>query len=217
MDLVAGYRHVHLHPSIVDAFCFIYDGVMYQCLALIFGWGRSALVFCRFLKTFVQLLRFKGCLVLWYLDEVLISSGKEGSVRSCKEASIWIQDIMDQLGLKRHATKGVWDGRATKLDRLGFTVDTKEMMLSVTEGKQERMRKMAKNLLGQERFGKGLVSAQFLTSFCGKEVLSPSQFLLRGSTQGRFIRQYYLRRGSNEVERSGLGRSRKMTFASGEN
>lgn len=68
--------------------------------------------------TFVEKLRLKGCLVLWYLDDFLISAGKEGSARSCEEASLWIQDLMDTLGLQRHATKGIWGLGTTKLDHL---------------------------------------------------------------------------------------------------
>ena len=52
-DLAAGYRHLHLHPAMLDFFAFRYGGRAYRCLALPFGWGRSAFHFTRFLRPFV--------------------------------------------------------------------------------------------------------------------------------------------------------------------
>lgn len=36
-DLVVGYRHVHFHPKMIEFFCFIFDGIRCQFLALPFG------------------------------------------------------------------------------------------------------------------------------------------------------------------------------------
>lgn len=56
-DLAAGYRHIHLHPLMLDFFVFRYGGRTYRCLALPFGWGRSALHFTRLLRPVVTYLR----------------------------------------------------------------------------------------------------------------------------------------------------------------
>lgn len=126
-----------------------------------------------FPETFLQYLRLKGCLVLWYLLDFLLSPGKDRSSQSCLLNSIWIQDVMDHLDLKRYATKGMWDGGATKLDHLGSAVDTELLIFSVTEKKkQKRMRCMAKKLLYQARMEKGLVSSQLLSSLRGKVSLT---------------------------------------------
>lgn len=71
-DLVAGHRHVHFHPNMVDYFCFAFDGERYQCLALPLGWGPSSAVFCRLLLPFVTYIRTEWRYsVLWYLDDFL--------------------------------------------------------------------------------------------------------------------------------------------------
>lgn len=106
----------------------------------------------------------------WYIFDFLISSGKGGSAQSCEEASIWIQNLMEKLGLRIHATKGIWGTGTTKLDHLGHTVNTTEMKFIVTEKKQKKMRGVANKLLDQSRVGNCYVSAQVLASFCGKYV-----------------------------------------------
>lgn len=81
-----------------------------------------------------------------------------------------IQDPMDKLGLLRHATKGGWGKGATKLDHLGFTVNTEKIKSFFTEKKRMRMRSMEARLLDQARMGNGYVSVDLLTYFCGRTV-----------------------------------------------
>lgn len=73
-DVKAGNRHEHLHPLMWDFFLFRYSGKTYRCLALLFGWGPSALHFIRFLHPFVSYMRVPlGYRVLCYLDDLLIA------------------------------------------------------------------------------------------------------------------------------------------------
>lgn len=59
-DIKAGYRHFYLHPSIRDYFLFHYDGRYFRCIALPFGWSRSALWLILLLKPFVHRVREWG-------------------------------------------------------------------------------------------------------------------------------------------------------------
>ena len=172
-DLTAGYRHVHLHPLMWDFFVFEYGGETYQCLALPFGWGRSAMHFTRFLRPFVTYMRnVLGYRCLWYLDDWLIAprGGKAATKADCLRASSKLDHVMGVLGLARHPTKGVWGEGAQELDHLGFRLSTLTGLFTVTEKKQSRMKRMAGKLLRQASQGRGIVSASMLASFCGMAV-----------------------------------------------
>ena len=172
-DLAAGYRHVFLHPAMLDFFVFSYGGRTFRCLALPFGWGRSAFHFTRLLRPVVRYLRnVLGYRVLWYLDDFLIAprGGRGATPEDCLIASGRIDTVLTKLGLQRHATKGVWHHGATELEHLGFMVSTLTMKFTVTPSKQRRMRRLAGKLLRQASQGRGLVSADLLSSFCGSAV-----------------------------------------------
>ena len=172
-DLAVGYRHVHLHPAMLDFFVFRYGGRTFRCLALPFGWGRSAFHFTRLLRPVVAYLRnVWGYRVLWYLDDFLIAprGGRGATSEDCLTASRRIDAFLMKLGLQRHATKGVWGAGATELEHLGFSVSTLTMKFTVTPAKQRRMRRLAGKLLRQASQGRGLVSADLLSSFCGSAV-----------------------------------------------
>lgn len=172
-DLAAGYRHVHLHPAMLNFFLFRYGGRVYRCLALPFGWGRSAYHFTRFLRPFVTYLRnVLGYRVLWYLDDFLLAprTGRAATPEDCIIASNRVGLLMSKLGLARHEGKGVWGRGATDLEHLGFAMSTLTMRLTVTPRKQQRMRRIAGKLLRQASQGAGLVSGALLATFCGAAV-----------------------------------------------
>ena len=176
-DLVAGYRHVHLHPLMLNFFLFSYAGRVYRCLALPFGWGRSAFHFTRFLRPMVSYLRNAlGYRILWYLDDFLIAPGSRRGTKyrssrvDCSQAARKIDLVLLRLGLERHQSKGVWGDGATELDHLGFHISTLTMRISVPSTKQVRLRSMAGKLLRQSAQGKGFVAAEVLRTFCGVAV-----------------------------------------------
>lgn len=89
----------------VDYFVFEFDGEYYQCLAIPFGWGPSAALFCQFLRFFVSHVRGElEYSLLWYLDVYLLPSQGDGSPESVLEAARKIQVLMVKLGLLRHTT-----------------------------------------------------------------------------------------------------------------
>ena len=129
--------------------------------------------FTRFLRPLVaymrSVLRYR---VLWYLDDLLIAPAAQKALTAedCLRASALLDRILARLGIARHPTKGVWGEGAREIDHLGFHISTVDMTFTVTEKKQGKMRRMAGKLLRQAGFGKGMVSAECLTSFCGSAV-----------------------------------------------
>lgn len=169
MDIEKGYRHFRLHPCMRDWFIFRYNRRYYQCVALPFGWGRSPLWFTMFMSAFVKKLRSEGLRVLAYLDDFLVAPSSHGVVSSsehCKAGRIVIQSIMDELGLKRHQSKGEWQG-STRVEHLGVIVDSARMHFHVAPRKVEKVRGLAAQLLKAVRFGRRWVSPKVVEHFCG--------------------------------------------------
>lgn len=152
---------------------FRYGGSTYRCLDLQWGWGPAAKHFTNFLRPLVVHMRnVLGYRVLWYLEDVLTapSGGKAETTADCFRASARLDHVLERLGIARHPTKGVWGDGACELDHLGFRLSTLTMTFTVTEKKQAKMKRMAGKMLRQARQGKGMVSADCLTSFSGSDV-----------------------------------------------
>jgi hypothetical protein len=110
-DIQAGYRHFRLAPKMRDWFLFRYDGRLYRCIAVPFGWGRSPMWFTQLMVLMVLMVRKvrEQYRVLAYLDNFLIcpvKAGKVVSTRDCRRATQLIDKLLSSLGLKRHPTKG---------------------------------------------------------------------------------------------------------------
>lgn len=113
-----------------------------------------------------------GYRVLWYLYDVLVApqNRKAATVAYFFRASTRLDQVLERLGIARHPTNGVWGDLAQELDHLGFHLSTISMRFTVTEKKQGKMKRIRGNLLHQASQGKGMVSAECLTSVCGSAV-----------------------------------------------
>ena len=121
-DIKAGYRHFFLHPDMRNYFIFRYDGRYFRCIALPFGWGRSAYWFVNLLKPFVLYMReTMGMRVLPYIDDFLLAPvvGRASTCQDFLRASLDLEHILNEIGLERHTGKGVWGGGATRVKHLG--------------------------------------------------------------------------------------------------
>ncbi len=125
-DVESGYRHLRLHPSMRDYFCFEYNGKYYQCLAPPVGMA-SAYWFTRLLSPVIERIRSWGCLVLVYLDDVLVIPRRWGvaTARDCRRTSARIDALLLRLGVARHPSKGCWGSGSQRLRHLGFVFDTR--------------------------------------------------------------------------------------------
>lgn len=100
---------------------FHYDGRYYRCIALPFGWSRSAFWFILLLKPFVRRIREWGHRVLSYIDDLLVALrvGGNASEEDCEKASRRILDLVGKLGLKKHGKKGFLGRGCKVVDHLG--------------------------------------------------------------------------------------------------
>ena len=73
-DVKGGYRHMCLHPDMRDYFSFGYNGRYFRCIALPFGWCRSAMWFTKLMRVVVRHIReVIGYRVLPYIDDFLLA------------------------------------------------------------------------------------------------------------------------------------------------
>lgn len=168
MDVEKGYRHLTLHSAMRDGFMFRYAGRYYQCVAFLFGWGRSPLWCTRLMAPFVTKLRAWGYRVLPYIDDFLIISIPSGRVVGkvdCVAARPRIEHLITLLGLSRHKEKREWEGSQV-VEHLGVRVHSNSMRFYVVTYKAQRMRKLARDLLKQVRLGRRGVSVGAARSFC---------------------------------------------------
>jgi hypothetical protein len=124
-----------------DFFLFHYGGRFFRCVALPFGWGRSRLWFTQLMEPMVRALRKKRWRVLVYVDDFLVVPspvGKVARIRQCSRATRWISGLLSRLGVSRHPTKGEWEG-TTRVEHLGFVVDTMEMKFYLAPRKMEKV------------------------------------------------------------------------------
>lgn len=169
MDIKKGYRLVRLHPAMRDWFLFVFNGRVYQCIALPFGWGRSPLWFTQIMAPFARTLRSYGYRTLVYLDDFLLVPSPYVFLctkEHCTKAQRRIDRLLATLGIERHPTKGCWEG-ATQLEHLGVVVDTVKMTFTVTPRKRKRVHKAARGILRAMRVSNRWIDTSTISSFCG--------------------------------------------------
>lgn len=189
-DIKSGYRHFYLHPCMRDMFVFRYGGRYYRCIALPFGWGRSVLWFTKLLRPLVKHIRsrLKYRLLPW-IDDFLCAptdGSRPATARDCRRAGRKLEALFGRLGIKRHESKGCWEG-AQRLEHLGFLLDTRELRVFVTDAKVQKLRQQAQQLLLSVQRNRRLVSAAKLKHFCGVAVsLTLAQPLARFYTRSLY-------------------------------
>jgi hypothetical protein len=104
-DIKSGYRHFRLAPRMRDWFFVRYNGRVFLCIALPFGWGRSPLWFTQLLSPVVRHLRTEmRYRVLAYIDDFLVAptcAGRVSRLRDCHRATKEIETLLSRLGLTK--------------------------------------------------------------------------------------------------------------------
>lgn len=106
LEATTGYRHFFFAPAIRNVFFFSYCGCFFRCIALPFGWSRSAKWFTKILVSFANRIKGRGFSCSQLYSRLL--DGPASSRAVTREdyllASERIQTLLDDLGI---ATKGV--------------------------------------------------------------------------------------------------------------
>ena len=77
-----------------------------------------------------------------------------------------IENLLDNLGLTRHPSKGEWIG-ATRVEHLGIVIDSLQEKFYIAPRKIKKVRRIARPLIRECNIGRRWVSAERLRSFVG--------------------------------------------------
>jgi O-acetyl-ADP-ribose deacetylase (regulator of RNase III) len=138
IDLSNAYFHVSVHPDFVKFLGFRWRGAYYCFLVLPFGLKSSAAAFMSVASVPARLLRERRLVsaLLWYMDDYVGSVGQNPDDYSNVAAAVKIfLDLgfdynMDKLELELSNVR----------QALGFILDTRRMVVSLTPRRQEKMR-----------------------------------------------------------------------------
>ena len=204
-DLQDGYYGFQIHRDFQKYFTILVDGEYLQFTALPMGWNWSPYVFVKAMKVLVQMLRspdaplsgviqrsrdsvrlrtakhkIRGLRVLPYMDDFLVLAKTKEEAFRARERVQW---VLDNLGLRRNPTKGVWEPGQV-VEHLGLEVDTAEGQFRVTEKRMAKIQGMARQIRYTALHSNRLIPVRALASLVGIAqsvylAIPPARFYLR--------------------------------------
>ena len=173
-DLQDGFYAVGVHPADRRYLQFQIGDRLFQFAALPMGWNASPGLFCQVMNAWTKFLRSpqrrdkvfrrlprdqqdhlaqlrtalgerdwaRGLRMLPYMDDFLIMSEDREAALRRREA---VRDLLSRLGLRRHPDKGIWEPTRC-LEHLGLEIDTHDGVFRVSEARQAKLRRAAKEL-----------------------------------------------------------------------
>jgi hypothetical protein len=114
------------------------------------------------LPRFGRLMR-RGLRVLPYMDDFLILCDTREAALEARE---YVTAVLELLGLSRNEKKGVWDPTQA-LQHLGLGVDTAKGVFFVTPGRQAKVQRAAREILGVSGAAQSLIACRRLAGFVG--------------------------------------------------
>jgi hypothetical protein len=129
-DLASAYHHVGIHPAHWKYLGFEFDGTLYVYCVLPFGLNASAGFFCRFSAVAASMVRASGLIsaAIVYIDDFGFALRGEASEADARA----VFDIIRSLGFALNEAKTVYVPD-TRLDLLGFIIDTVTWRFEVPE------------------------------------------------------------------------------------
>lgn len=145
LDLKDAYLSVPISKKCWGYLRFRWGGQNYEFRTLPFGVASAPRVFTKLLRPVAAMMRRRGVRMIIYLDDILILSQKETSLR--KDVGL-VAQTLTQLGFTINTKKSVFEPSQV-LDFLGFTVDTRTMVLQLLEEKVQKTTKACRHMLNQ--------------------------------------------------------------------
>lgn len=145
-DLEDAYLNVKIHSDSIPYLCFEFEGKVYACTRLFFGFSLAPLVFTKTVRMLVDLCAKLGIKLIYYIDEFLCSSNKVFA----KEQSALTKWMLDFLQLRYSEKKSVW-GPTKELEFLGLILNSEIREFRVPQGKLSLFQKFVGKLLNKAR------------------------------------------------------------------
>lgn len=167
-DVRDAFHHIHLAPREGVCLAFRVGGALYIPLTLPFGLKLAPWALTKLLRPVVAHLRSRGYLVLPYMDDFAVSVNQREAVTAAQAtaARAFCVALFTRLGLQVHPDKGI-PTRTTRLEILGFVIDTERCLLLLPPKRQAKLIGAAHSLLRAAALDRRWVRTRALRRFCG--------------------------------------------------
>ena len=159
LDLTDAYYSIPLHPSAWPFVRFVWRGVTYEYMTLLFGLASSPRVFTKMVTAAVKFL--KVVFLIWltgYIDDFMIMAKDPMTCMVHTHICILVFHILGfEVNMKKSSLVP-----STRMEHLGFVFDSEAMTLSLPENKIEKIVSLAKRYMDE-----GACSADQLRSLIG--------------------------------------------------
>lgn len=162
LDIKDGYMHIGVHSKAQYLFGFLWNNITYTSLALPFGYKGSPKEFSKIIYQLVAYLRKLGIIIFYYLNDILIIIRKNQPWQQTVKMVIMVFSL---AGFCINWEKSTLIP-STRIEHLGFIIDSMEMTISITNQKLLTVQKIltsASNKISK----KSLISRRELAQVCG--------------------------------------------------
>ncbi len=163
IDLTDAYLTVPLHPDDRKFLQFSWMGSLYEYTCVAFGLASAPRVFTKLMKPLVAYFRSRGVRMVIYLDDILLIAE---SADSLNDHITLVQGTLESVGFVVNVGKSILVP-TQQLEFLGFWLDSREWILSLTTEKIQRIRLRCSKLLRSDACSiRDLQSILGLLSWC---------------------------------------------------
>ncbi|KAJ8039854.1 hypothetical protein HOLleu_13988 [Holothuria leucospilota] len=147
LDLKDAYFSVPIHKSSQKYLRFRWKGQIWQFKALPNGLSPGPRIFTKILKVPMAALRSLGHIIIPYIDDtLLIAQSRLEALHALKDTI----EVLSRLGFSIHPQKSVLEP-CHEIKFLGFIINSKEMMITLTEPKVKEIREFSVEMLTKNK------------------------------------------------------------------
>ncbi len=143
VDIKDAYYSVPIKPSDQKKLKFLFDGSLYQFTVLPNGYSPGPRKFTKLLKPPLSVLRLAMVTIAAYLDDMFTTNK---SYQGCMDNIQKICDMFERLGFVIHPKKSMFEP-STIMEFLGFIINSRDMTVSLTVNKKERIAQLCEDIL----------------------------------------------------------------------
>lgn len=147
IDISSAFHHVPLAPETRRYTRFLVDNDSYEYLVMPMGLSTSPRLFTKLMKPVMAALRGEGVCATIYIDDMLITAE---TAEACAAATRRAADLLTSLGLQISLDKSSVEP-ATRVEYLGFVIDTSTMRVSLPEAKRAALVTSIKEVKRRDR------------------------------------------------------------------
>ena len=146
LDLQDAFYSIPIDRKAMKFVKFEFSDKLFRFTALPMGYARSPLIFTKLMKPVFSQLRKQGHVSSSFLDDSFLEGD---TYDACKQNVVDTMTLMAKLGLTLHLEKSVIEPTQT-IEHLGFTLNSMNMTVSLTEEKFSKIREKCLNVKSEK-------------------------------------------------------------------